>query len=127
MLPPTEGYTLREQRVPHAKYTRPSPESSLQVEPIDGSYVRWAEVDPALLTISDAEIGAPMRVTVKAGEALYLPAGWWHHVAQSGGGVNGVCVAVNWWYDVEMRGMIWTWMAFLRRMGAPDGDEDEDV
>lgn len=46
---------------------------------------------------------------------------------RSGDARDGVCVAVNWWYDVEMRGMNWTWMAFLRRMGAPEGEgEDED-
>ncbi|KAJ1308769.1 hypothetical protein OPQ81_004459 [Rhizoctonia solani] len=127
LLPPTEGYTLREQRVLHAKYIRPAPSSPLEIEPIPDSTVRWAEVDPTLSLISDTEIGAPLRVTVKAGDALYLPAGWWHHVAQSGDGESGICIAVNWWYDVEMRGMTWTWMSFLRRMGAPDGEDDEDV
>ncbi|CUA70088.1 hypothetical protein RSOLAG22IIIB_00434 [Rhizoctonia solani] len=122
LLPPTEGYTLREQRVPHAKYTRPAPSSPLEIEAIPDSTVRWAEVDPTLSSISDT---APMKVTVKAGDALYLPAGWWHHVAQSGDRESGVCIAVNWWYDVEMRGMTWTWMSFLRRMGAPDGEDDE--
>ncbi|ELU45730.1 phospholipase [Rhizoctonia solani AG-1 IA] len=125
LLPPTEGYTLREQRVPHARYTRPTPSSPLKIEPIPDSTVRWAEVDPTLSSISDTEIGAPLRVTVKAGDALYLPAGWWHHVAQSGDKESGVCIALNWWYDVEMRGMTWTWMSFLRRMGAPNGEEDE--
>ncbi|KAF8681238.1 Clavaminate synthase [Rhizoctonia solani] len=125
LLPPTEGYTLREQRVPHARYTRPTPSSPLEIEPIPDSTVRWAEVDPTLSSISDTEIGAPLRVTVKAGDALYLPAGWWHHVAQSGDKESGVCIALNWWYDVEMRGMTWTWMSFLRRMGAPNGEEDE--
>ncbi|KAG8734400.1 hypothetical protein FRC11_002342, partial [Ceratobasidium sp. 423] len=127
LLPPTEGYTLREQRVPHAKYIRPAPSSPLEIEPIPDSTVRWAEVDPTLSSISDTEIGAPLRVTVKAGDALYLPAGWWHHVAQSGARESGICIAVNWWYDVEMRGMTWTWMSFLRRMGAPDGEGDEDM
>ncbi|CAE6471543.1 unnamed protein product [Rhizoctonia solani] len=127
LLPPTEGYTLREQRVPHAKYIRPAPSSPLEIEPIPDSTVRWAEVDPTLSYISGTEIGAPLRVTVKAGDALYLPAGWWHHVAQSGDRESGICIAVNWWYDVEMRGMTWTWMSFLRRMGAPNGEDDGGV
>ncbi|CAE6397141.1 unnamed protein product [Rhizoctonia solani] len=127
LLPPTEGYTLHEQRVPHAKYTRTAPYLPLEIEPIPDSTVRWAEVDPTLSSISDSEVGAPLRVTVKAGDALYLPAGWWHHVAQSGDSESGVCIAVNWWYDIEMRGMTWTWMSFLRRMGAPEGEEDGDV
>lgn len=125
LLPPTEGYTLREQRVPHAHYTRPTPTSSLQLSLIEpSSTVRWAEVDPSLPSLDAEETGA-LRVTVREGESLYLPAGWWHHVTQSGD-ESAVCVAVNWWYDVEMRGMAWTWMAFLRRMSAPEGEEEED-
>ncbi|KAH7343678.1 Clavaminate synthase-like protein [Rhizoctonia solani] len=127
LLPPTEGYTLREQRVPHARYVRPTPSSPLEIEPIPNSTVRWAEVDPTISSISDTDIGAPLRVTVSAGDALYLPAGWWHHVAQSGDRESGMCIAVNWWYDVEMRGMTWTWMSFLRRMGAPNGEDEEEI
>ncbi|CEL59664.1 JmjC domain-containing protein 7 OS=Mus musculus GN=Jmjd7 PE=2 SV=1 [Rhizoctonia solani AG-1 IB] len=37
LLPPTEGYTLREQRVPHAKYTRLASSSLLEIEPIPDS------------------------------------------------------------------------------------------
>ncbi|CAE6464459.1 unnamed protein product [Rhizoctonia solani] len=127
LLPPTEGYTLCEQRVPHAKYVRPTPSSPLEIEPIPDSTVRWAEVDPTVSSIPNTEVGTPLRVTVRAGDALYLPAGWWHHVAQSGDIESGICIAVNWWYDVEMRGMTWTWMSFLRRMGAPDGEGDEEI
>ena len=125
LLSPTEGYTLHEQRVPHARYTRPSPTSPLHLSLIDPpSTVRWAEVDPSLSSLDTQETGA-LRVTVQEGESLYLPAGWWHHVAQSGDR-SGVCIAVNWWYDVEMRGMAWTWMAFLRRMSTPEGEDEGD-
>ncbi|KAF8607967.1 Clavaminate synthase-like protein [Ceratobasidium sp. AG-I] len=125
LLPPTEGYTLHEQRVSHARYTRPIPTSPLQLSLVDPpATVRWAEVDPSLPSLDTKETGA-MRITVREGESLYLPAGWWHHVAQTGD-ESGVCVAVNWWYDVEMRGMAWTWMSFLRRMGAPEGEIEED-
>uniref|UniRef100_A0A8C2S212 Bifunctional peptidase and (3S)-lysyl hydroxylase JMJD7 n=1 Tax=Capra hircus TaxID=9925 RepID=A0A8C2S212_CAPHI len=37
-----------------------------------------------------------LRCTVRAGEILYLPALWFHHVQQSHG-----CIAVNFWYDME--------------------------
>ncbi|KAG9112044.1 hypothetical protein FRC07_007998 [Ceratobasidium sp. 392] len=119
LLPPTEGYTLREKRAPHARYIRPSPSEPLQLEPlIPPSTVRWASADPT-------EHEYAMRVTVQGGESLYLPAGWWHRVAQSGD-KEGVCIAVNWWYDIEMAGMKWVWMAFLRRMAAPEGDEEPE-
>ncbi|QRV87364.1 phospholipase [Ceratobasidium sp. AG-Ba] len=117
LLPPTEGHTLHEQRVPHARYIRPSPDSALQLELLNPpSTVRWASADPG-------NNEHALRVTVQKGESLYLPAGWWHHVAQSGG-EDGVCIAVNWWYDLEMSGMKWVWMSFLRRMAAPEGEEE---
>ncbi|KAG8746854.1 hypothetical protein FRC10_003376 [Ceratobasidium sp. 414] len=117
LLPPTEGYTLDEQRVPHARYTRTSPSSPLHLESlVPASSVRWASVDPTGHEHA-------LRVVVREGESLYLPGGWWHHVAQTGDG-EGVCIAVNWWYDVEMSGMKWVWLAFLRRMAAPEGDDE---
>ena len=63
----------------------------------------------------------PLRVSVRAGETLYLPAGWWHHVRQS-----GVTIALNWWYDLEMRGMTWALLSFLRGSeDVPDGNDEE--
>jgi jumonji domain-containing protein 7 len=53
--------------------------------------------------------------------------GWWHHVTQRGdshsdaharrgeGGERGVCIALNWWYDMEMRGDRWVWLSALRK------------
>ncbi|PSN56311.1 JmjC domain-containing protein 7 [Blattella germanica] len=37
-----------------------------------------------------------VRVRVEAGDALYLPSLWFHHVQQSHG-----CIAVNYWYDMS--------------------------
>ncbi|KDQ20743.1 hypothetical protein BOTBODRAFT_317485 [Botryobasidium botryosum FD-172 SS1] len=132
LLPPTEGWLLREQRYPHATYTRPSPGSPLELIPSPANHptVRWASVDPTRLSAP----AAPLRITVNAGETLYLPSGWWHHVSQRGDGPDGkgVCIAVNWWYDMEMRGMGWVWMSLLRRLGGPSdesvepGSEDAD-
>ena len=33
---------------------------------------------------------------VKAGDVLYLPSLWFHHLEQSHG-----CIAVNFWYDMD--------------------------
>lgn len=51
----------------------------------------------------------PINITVRAGEMLYLPAGWWHYVRQS-----DLSIAVNYWYDTENRGFTWVWLNFLR-------------
>ena len=50
-----------------------------------------------------------MHISVRAGETLYLPAGWWHFVEQ-----EGFTVAINYWYDKEERGMSWVLSDFFR-------------
>ncbi|KAG8049829.1 hypothetical protein GUJ93_ZPchr0009g938 [Zizania palustris] len=42
----------------------------------------------------------PIHCTVRAGEMLYLPSMWFHHVSQSPG-PNGLTIAVNYWYDMQ--------------------------
>lgn len=37
-----------------------------------------------------------IKVKVEAGDVLYLPALWFHHVQQSHS-----CIAINYWYDME--------------------------
>ena len=62
------------------------------------------------MTLAPSPPGAhPLQNTLHVGETLYLPAGWWHHVRQSG----DMVIAVNWWYDVESWGMMWLWLSFL--------------
>ena len=91
--------------------------------------MRWASIaHPERLGLGgdgngDKAGGAhPLRVSVHAGETLYLPAGWWHAVAQA-----GVTAAVNYWYDAEPRGAGWVWLDFLRggRAEVPLGNASE--
>jgi jumonji domain-containing protein 7 len=63
----------------------------------------------------------PIHITVEAGETLYLPAGWWHHVRQS---EHGQTCALNWWYDMEMSGMGWVTLSFLRSLPAQEVEVD---
>ncbi|XP_056666295.1 bifunctional peptidase and (3S)-lysyl hydroxylase JMJD7 isoform X1 [Monodelphis domestica] len=61
--------------------------------------VPWIPLDPLapdLVRYPRYEQARPLRCRVQAGEMLYLPALWFHHVRQSHG-----CVAVNFWYDME--------------------------
>lgn len=79
-------------------------------------------IDPVL---PDAlpEQAHPVHITVNAGESLYLPAGWWHYVRQT-----GITIAVNYWYDMESRGMAWVWLNVLRGLGEPPpANEQEDA
>nr|XP_048711621.1 bifunctional peptidase and (3S)-lysyl hydroxylase JMJD7 isoform X2 [Caretta caretta] len=61
--------------------------------------VPWIPLDPLnpdLEQYPEYAQARPLRCTVKAGEMLYLPSLWFHHVKQSHG-----CIAVNYWYDME--------------------------
>ncbi|KAJ0009186.1 hypothetical protein NQD34_016601 [Periophthalmus magnuspinnatus] len=61
--------------------------------------VPWIPVDPLAPDLTRfPEFGSvsPLQVTVRAGEMLYLPSLWFHHVRQSHG-----AIAVNFWYDME--------------------------
>ncbi|KAI0081802.1 Clavaminate synthase-like protein [Panus rudis PR-1116 ss-1] len=110
LLPPTEGWCMQERTYPHARYERASDASLVLVPSAESTPpIRWSSIlDP-----SDHANLPPqahtLQITVNAGESLYLPAGWWHYVRQT-----GLTIAVNYWYDLESRGMNWVWLNLLR-------------
>lgn len=53
----------------------------------------WVALDPRKPRPARASL---YHVTVRSGDCLYLPALWFHHVAQS-----HACIAVNYWYDMD--------------------------
>lgn len=73
-------------------------------------YVPWCSVDPypSPETMDDEMAKFPLyfngprpfECTVKAGEVLYLPSMWFHHVRQSADD-GGLTIAVNYWYDMQ--------------------------
>lgn len=61
--------------------------------------VPWVAIDPLnpdLTKYPKYAKANPVTCTVHAGEMLYLPSLWFHHVQQSHG-----CIAINFWYDME--------------------------
>ena len=61
--------------------------------------VPWIAIDPLNPDLEKYPMygnTSPVTCTVNAGEMLYLPSLWFHHVQQSHG-----CIAINFWYDME--------------------------
>jgi len=49
------------------------------------------------------------KCVVNPGDALYLPAFWYHKVAQA-----DETIAFNWWYDFEYRAPFYQYMNFYQ-------------
>lgn len=114
-------YGTIERLYPHAKFIRSS--NTFDIVPSqDTPSVRWSSVlDPSMPDSLPASV-SPIRVRLRPGEALYLPAGWWHYVQQA----KEVTIAINWWYDMEMRGAHWVFLNFLRSGEGLYIDDHED-
>ncbi|KAK0230743.1 cupin-like domain-containing protein [Armillaria fumosa] len=123
LLPPSEGWCLQERTYPHAQYVRPSPSAELCIKPSQASTppIRWSSVSNPNYPGALPNEAHPINIALKAGDTLYLPAGWWHYVQQS----DEITIALNWWYDIEMRGMTWVLLTLLRGVNAPAVKDDE--
>lgn len=65
----------------------------------DANTVPWICIDPLSPDYASYPLyrnATPIQVRVEAGDALYLPSLWFHHVQQS-----HACIAVNYWYDMQ--------------------------
>ncbi|XWS71277.1 hypothetical protein CRYUN_Cryun03dG0124700 [Craigia yunnanensis] len=111
LLPPTDVQRMYIKEYPAARYSysEESGEFGLELEEPE-RYVPWCSVDPYPATGSEEQERSkfplyfngpkPFKVSVKAGEILYLPSMWFHHVRQSPG-EGGCTIAVNYWYDMQ--------------------------
>jgi hypothetical protein len=61
--------------------------------------LEWVSIDPLVpnrTKYPDYEKATVYEIRLNAGDILYLPSMWYHHVRQS-----HKCIAVNFWYDME--------------------------
>jgi jumonji domain-containing protein 7 len=171
LLPPHESFRLGLEPFPAARW-RPDGRGGLVAVPEGpppGRRVLWTALDPSSreggaelqqqrarypLFFGGGGGGAgaaprlppPIRVTVRAGQMLYLPAFWFHHVTQrgppggeeddGGGGGGRCCISVNWWFETRFGGN-YALARFAERLAARAGlvrplrslggdEEDED-
>ncbi|XP_055719902.1 bifunctional peptidase and (3S)-lysyl hydroxylase JMJD7 isoform X2 [Salvelinus fontinalis] len=99
LLPPSDRPFIPYEHYQPAVYRQREDGDFDVVDVADSDKVPWIPLDPLkpdLELYPDYRLACPLHVTVKAGEMLYLPSLWFHHVRQSHG-----CIAVNFWYDME--------------------------
>ncbi|KAK3200221.1 hypothetical protein Dsin_023636 [Dipteronia sinensis] len=111
LLPPTDVHRMYIRHYPaaHYSYSQDMLECTLELE-TPAIHVPWCSVNPyPSPETRETEMAKfplffngpkPFECTVNAGEILYLPSMWFHHVRQSPD-ENGVTVAVNYWYDMQ--------------------------
>ncbi|KAM9294406.1 bifunctional peptidase and (3S)-lysyl hydroxylase JMJD7 [Gastrophryne carolinensis] len=99
LLPPSDRPFIPYELYQPATYQVNEDGSFKLVDQESADQVPWIPVDPLEPDLSKYPAYSqtqPLHVTVRAGEMLYLPSLWFHHVRQSHG-----CIAVNYWYDME--------------------------
>ena len=112
LLPPADAYRLAIQEYPVAQYTATGQDlrsCELELTRKEASEsVRWSSIDPndgdkldEYPLFHDTNLPKPIKVTVNAGEVLYLPS-LWHHYVEQVAGPEGFCVAVNLWFDMAI-------------------------
>ncbi len=113
LFPPTDAAVLgRIKRWPAATLN----ENLEAVLDEDENHVPWIEHDLGDLDVCHSLGLHPVVVTVKQGQALYLPACVFHHVAQDQV-VDGVdqdfVLAVNWWVDMNFSSPLWSLLRLI--------------
>ncbi|KAJ9556336.1 hypothetical protein OSB04_010950 [Centaurea solstitialis] len=128
LLPPTDVHRMYIRGYPAATYTysQETGEFKLELEnPV--RHVPWCSVNPYPSPENkEKEMSEfplyhngpkPFEVTVKAGEILYLPSMWFHHVRQTPD-PRGLTIAVNYWYDMQFD-IKYAYFNFLQSLPPP--------
>jgi jumonji domain-containing protein 7 len=123
LLPPVEVSCVNEQVLPAATYIQEQQDRFVdmfrpQVDqpPVSVPFATWDPDTPDRRPTIFSHLSRPYRVTLESGDMLYLPALWYHKVKQSCD-EDGICVAVNYWYDMEFTGPFQPMTSFVRIVG----------
>lgn len=125
LLPPVEAPCVNEKAVLAATYQPKAMtadhEMTHLVMAVDEPeeyvpFATWDPDEPAVNATPYSRLSQPLRVTLQEGDMLYLPALWYHKVSQSCS-EEGICCAVNYWYDLDFSGGFWSTANFVRSTG----------
>ncbi|KAK9774211.1 putative Phospholipase [Seiridium cardinale] len=116
LLPALCQPCINEQELRPASYAREGGNLVLKMDDGDGvPFAVWDPDRPHANKTKYSLLAQPMRVTLNPGDMLYLPAMWYHKVSQSCSD-DGICVAVNYWYDMDFSGPLYPLTSFVRDM-----------
>ncbi|KAF1808276.1 Clavaminate synthase-like protein [Eremomyces bilateralis CBS 781.70] len=110
ILPPVETACVNEQMLPTATYVEDSEGRlvpTLDDDPSPRPFPLWDPDQPEENASPLSKYARPIVVTLEPGDMFYLPSMWWHKVAQKCG-EEGICVAVNYWYDMNFNGSLYS-------------------
>ncbi|EFX06012.1 phospholipase a2 [Grosmannia clavigera kw1407] len=131
LLPPLCQPCVNEQLLQSCTYRRREDKAGLELLPdrpdgnavditVEGGAIPFATWDPDRPeenTTPYSALALPMRVTLNPGDMLYLPAMWLAippFVLLPSCLGDGICVAVNYWYDMDFNGPLYPLSAFVR-------------
>lgn len=105
LIPPIDLHNVPRKRYPCGVYKTTDPVTmSMKIEAIlderkRPQEIEWVSIDPMnpdFKKFPEYKNATVYEVRVNAGDILYLPSLWYHHVRQ-----NHKCIAVNFWYDMD--------------------------
>jgi hypothetical protein len=91
----------------------PTTTSKFSIVDVDEKAIPWIVIDPLKPNLSmhpKFSKSSPFHLRLHAGDLLYLPSLWFHHLRQSHG-----CIAVNFWYDMDY-GPLYAYQNFLKNV-----------
>ncbi|RYP02640.1 hypothetical protein DL764_005685 [Monosporascus ibericus] len=121
LLPPLCQPCVNERELAPASYVRDGDGGTgeLRLRREEGGdpvpFAIWDPELPGRRSTEYSHLARPLEVTLDPGDMLYLPAMWYHKVSQSCS-EDGICVAVNYWYDMEFSGPLYPLCSFVRNV-----------
>uniref|UniRef100_A0A182PJR4 JmjC domain-containing protein n=1 Tax=Anopheles epiroticus TaxID=199890 RepID=A0A182PJR4_9DIPT len=103
LIPPIDLHNVPRRKYPMGIYMQQN-DDSIVIEPVvdkkgQPGLIEWVSVDPLNPDLERFPCYADAttyEIRLNAGDLLYLPSLWYHHVRQS-----HKCIAINFWYDMD--------------------------